>query len=325
MLEHETVFHYTDAAGLVGIIQRMQIWCTHVSYLNDSMEFKLSERIYRDELLKIAFGHARLDAAGAYFPKESLSAWPRDAPRPELPPLYRRFAHVALHYIDRDRGDHEIDADGGWLNSTDAPFVASFSAKPDDLSQWRGYSGTGPRFAIEFRVSELQKLERLAGVSFARVSYDVMSEGARMHCDFLSRVAEMAPRWIGTSAGYTDPWQIHPPAMRELNQLTIGEARPLLKDPCFEAEAEYRLHSCHSSMAWPATYAGLNFRSGRSFLVPYVPVSLRELTSPIKSVTVGPSAHPVEARASLTRLLKSQYGELGSVNTCISRIPYRDW
>ena len=323
--EHQTVFHYTDAAGLLGIIQNMELWCTHVSYLNDSMEFKIGEKIYREELIKLAYGQSRHGAAGAYYPEEALSAWPAASPRPELPPMYRRFAHVALHYVDKDREEQEMESGGGWLNSADAPFVASFSAKRDDLSQWRGYSGTGPRFSIEFRVTELQKLQDLTGVAFARVNYDVEAERVRMRRDFLSIVSEMLPLWIGTDRGYTDPWQIHPPAMRELNQLTIGEARPLLKDQSFEAEAEYRLHSSNRSKAWHTTSSKLKFRPGRSFLVPYVPISLSELTNPIKSVMVGPSAHPRESRASLTRLLWTKRQTLGTVDTAISSIPYRDW
>ena len=34
----KTVYHYTDAAGLIGILKNRQIWATHVTYLNDASE-----------------------------------------------------------------------------------------------------------------------------------------------------------------------------------------------------------------------------------------------------------------------------------------------
>ena len=34
----DLVYHYTDQSGLVGIIQRREIWATNVGYLNDISE-----------------------------------------------------------------------------------------------------------------------------------------------------------------------------------------------------------------------------------------------------------------------------------------------
>lgn len=38
---NETIYHYTDTAGLVGIISTGKVWATHVSRLNDSTEYDL--------------------------------------------------------------------------------------------------------------------------------------------------------------------------------------------------------------------------------------------------------------------------------------------
>jgi hypothetical protein len=36
--EHPLLFHYTDAAGLLGILETHQLWATHIGYLNDAEE-----------------------------------------------------------------------------------------------------------------------------------------------------------------------------------------------------------------------------------------------------------------------------------------------
>jgi hypothetical protein len=33
------LYHYTGQAGLLGIIERRELWCTKVQYMNDATEF----------------------------------------------------------------------------------------------------------------------------------------------------------------------------------------------------------------------------------------------------------------------------------------------
>lgn len=37
---HSELFHYTNAKGLIGIIESQSIWATHYAYLNDSEEIR---------------------------------------------------------------------------------------------------------------------------------------------------------------------------------------------------------------------------------------------------------------------------------------------
>lgn len=37
---HPELFHYTNAEGLIGIIESQSIWATHYAYLNDSEEIR---------------------------------------------------------------------------------------------------------------------------------------------------------------------------------------------------------------------------------------------------------------------------------------------
>src|SRR5687768_16098272 len=44
------VYHYTDLGGLVGIIEKSDLWLTHASYLNDAEEMKHGREVALDVL-----------------------------------------------------------------------------------------------------------------------------------------------------------------------------------------------------------------------------------------------------------------------------------
>src|SRR5436189_200043 len=45
-----TLYHYTNQAGLLGIIRSRQIWATHTQYLNDTREFLHAVQMMSHEL-----------------------------------------------------------------------------------------------------------------------------------------------------------------------------------------------------------------------------------------------------------------------------------
>ena len=108
----DELWHYTDATGLIGILQSKQIWSTQISCLNDASE----QRHFGDLV------HAKV--------KERR----RDNKDPLLEPLFR-VADEALR-------SREFTAVG--------QFVACFSEARDDLGQWRGYGGGECGYAIGF-------------------------------------------------------------------------------------------------------------------------------------------------------------------------------
>lgn len=46
----DLLFHYTTQAGLLGIIERKEIWASHTQYLNDVREFQLAITLVQEEL-----------------------------------------------------------------------------------------------------------------------------------------------------------------------------------------------------------------------------------------------------------------------------------
>jgi hypothetical protein len=71
---------------------------------------------------------------------------------------FRYAVDIALEVLDEERAAHPGDFEETALTLVDSfkgmdsksSFIASFSEKGDDLSQWRAYGGRSPSFAIGF-------------------------------------------------------------------------------------------------------------------------------------------------------------------------------
>lgn len=297
----ELIYHYTDGAGLLGILGSKSIWCTHLSYLNDASEHKYAWSIYSDLLSRALFTRREVDP---------------------------RFAQAALMCLNRQQ-----DKEAALMHPR-RYFVASFSEKGDDLAQWRGYAGAGPRFAIGFRKSELEKLLSLEGMRLGKINYDAALAQEDMFGRFLAAAAELKSKWLAPETGYANPMDINPSEYNELNGKVVEDVAPLLKHWKFREEAEWRLFSDEQQLE-KFREKTVHFRVGKSFLVPYISVDLSKLDQPVATITVGPTPHPEEARASVMRLLgslpKATGGEpfrllqsaCGAVRS--SDIPFRDW
>jgi hypothetical protein len=112
-----SLYHYTNVAGLEGIMRERKIRATHCSYLNDANELN-----YGYELLSGAV-HALLEG------KAFRSQWEE------------KFLQLCIVSMHPERRAIE-------------PFIACFCERSDVLSQWRGYGGDGG-YALEFDTGPL--------------------------------------------------------------------------------------------------------------------------------------------------------------------------
>lgn len=126
------VYHYTDAAGLYGMLSTKRIWATDCRFLNDELEGEL--------------GKARA--------KEAV----RSAMFKEKDDRKRRYYRELLEALREDREDRN--------------FIFSLSSRKDDLSQWRAYARDGQGFTIGFDTKKLLESARtLDSFGFSKVSY----------------------------------------------------------------------------------------------------------------------------------------------------------
>ena len=117
------LYHYTSQEGLLGIVKEKAIWASKIHFLNDLQEFSLGLSMAKDKLDELRRDPAYQEA------------------RTKINKLERALKTI------------------GSINVC----VASFSAKRDDLSQWRGYCGDSTGFSIGF---DTKKLRDLASQTF---------------------------------------------------------------------------------------------------------------------------------------------------------------
>lgn len=134
------LYHYTSVEGLLGIVQKMQLWATHTSFLNDSQELELAlamvEGIFneRSKVFKDAPDSKE---------KEIIMS---------LPGVYNRLRMPAFY--------------GSQI------YVASLTSQEDQLSQWRGYCPLEGGYNIGVPFTHLRDMAVSQGYLLAPCIYD---------------------------------------------------------------------------------------------------------------------------------------------------------
>ncbi|MDP8955693.1 MAG: DUF2971 domain-containing protein [Actinomycetota bacterium] len=121
----ETLFHYTDAAGLRGIIWNRELWATDRRFLNDAQERQYALEGFIPKLRRVA-------------PVE-----PEDSGEEFLKMLREDFAGYRAWVEEELRNRHF------------PVYVTCFSEPGDLLSAWRAY-GTDHGYAVEFQADALE-------------------------------------------------------------------------------------------------------------------------------------------------------------------------
>lgn len=127
------LYHYTDAAGLHGMLTTGKVWLTDYRFLNDKTEiihtYNVTKKVITEKL--------------------------NDAPDSALTSFYAQI----LSMLERE--------------SEYPSLVFSLSEDRDDLSQWRGYARDGRGFTIGFDGVALQRASSgSGGYQFSKVEYD---------------------------------------------------------------------------------------------------------------------------------------------------------
>jgi hypothetical protein len=121
-LQTRVVYHYTSAAGLIGILGSGGLRGTSASFLNDTSE--------------IAYG---LSVCQAVLDEERAARASAEE---------RMLLERVLGLIGDEVLLHEV-------------YLTSFSARRDVLSQWRGYGSPEGRFCIGFQLSQFSERDVL--------------------------------------------------------------------------------------------------------------------------------------------------------------------
>lgn len=133
----EILHHYTDHAGLFGIIESRTFWATNIRYLNDESEIRYSRDLLGAlaERLRPEFGGDW--AAGVVC--DAVAALASSGTSPDT-------------------------------------FVTSLCDDGDNLGQWRGYSAQGSGYAIGLNREHLWRVANAQGHSLIRLMYEVSEQ-----------------------------------------------------------------------------------------------------------------------------------------------------
>jgi Protein of unknown function (DUF2971) len=225
-----SVFHYTNTAGLLGILSSRTLFATDYRFLNDASE----GAVIRNLILPV-------------FEKEVARILPKLAEKGLLKGFYEFHGESGRQQHAEGMYESLVKT----ANDMTPVFVLSFCRHENDsemfadglLSQWRGYGEAGG-FAIEFDELELDSLLKLEGERFAYAGWR-----SRDVCyDKYEEVFD--PKTYEGFAGESLRMMFEP--IRDISEIT-GRANidaiiskfvlmaPLMKHSGFREEQEYRI------------------------------------------------------------------------------------
>lgn len=201
-------------------------------------------------------------------------------------------------------------------------FVACFSTKGDELSQWRGYTPPGQGVCIGFSSAAIRKKITLPVPLSEDGQQRLISEGISL----LAPVAYLASNGAEFDSLIDKSCSFDPAlpviSSQQLVTVILSGIAPFYKHASFQSESEWRLllgTNVHTNKV-----PRVSFRQGKSMLIPYSEVDLRTADARyIEEVIVGPTPN-LDLSIQSLRYLLDTYG-LTSAKVIASSVPYRSW
>ena len=261
-LPPDIVYHYTTAAGFLGIIQSGKLWASDIFYLNDSAEVMYARRAIETFIKR-------------RFPDGDV--------------------HIGLQDYKTVR-ELLLGGPAAWGTAADA-FVACFSADSDSLSQWRGYGAGTNGFALGFDRRLLSTSSQQEGTTDASVAMPSPTLHRVLYSETeqqrkLDTVYDEAVRDKGID--FTSlPDTLAPDDEANLLYLTasMAFAAVSLKSEAFTEEREWRLVT-FATRSLPRR--NWRFRVTGLGLTPYIELPVLDadsLAGSLREVRVGPTGY----------------------------------
>ena len=271
----ELVWHYTNTAGVIGILEHCELWASSAMLLNDLSEIKLGTRLIRDafERSGITLGE------GAAF-------------------LYAGWRIDATERIDK-------------VLQT---YVLSASQDGDSLSMWRGYAAGDVGYAVGL-LGTLQPASKAPMYGdqpqeWLSVEYDKAEQQRLIH-ECVARVVKLGAR-IDVGVTTDDRQKMLNNTYLEIEKLIYRIIDPVFRDeretrvvvPTVGSKGDFVRY--RPSRFGIAPYIGL-----RPFRVVLASGEITESRLPIVHIRVGPSPHQNQAELALMSLLDDKgYGDV---------------
>ena len=261
-----TLYHYTSADGLLGILKSHSIWMTNLRYMND-----FSELQYAHEMIATVLKQKAAAQSAGEILKE----------------FFRRIDNT----FDPYAGDHDV-------------FATSFCENGNLLSQWRAYGDKGGGYGVGLDFfhffSFVPKRCVLRKVIYRR-SEQMASVGSVVDafCAAISATTK------GQTVKQADSDNTLPSFCQLFHGL-MAEFVFCYKHPDFEQEQEWRLvhaYSPDSTMPPGEAPDELHFRTLGGNFIPYVTLSLDNLMQASRDDNYGVAFPIVELVIDLPSIL----------------------
>jgi hypothetical protein len=281
------LYHYTNAAGFMGIVETGKLWATHFDHLNDRRELRLGEEIVL-EVAKDFDTELMAGSAGKY---------------------------LMEHFIELDPSVR--------LTTLSDVYLTSFSEAGDQLSQWRAYGCDGSGFALGFRALPRPRGDEpgaALALDLVKCEYKPQAFKSRIR-EILVEVVQRYEEFVRSKADTDDAARaIYNSAWKALF-MRIATEVPRLKHESFSEEKEWRV----TVLPVPGHEDDVaKFRAVRAGLRPYVEIDVRGADEKIDfaEVVIGPGQDPERSLKAAKMFLK-RHGYEREDLVRVSATPYR--
>ncbi len=278
------------------------IWASNIKYLNDSTEYAYALGIFTDELQK----RKKLDGIS----------------EPALRLYDRLSSSQNFIFTEPEKGSNAYLKTASRhirLVNILPVYVCSFSAREDDLSQWRGYCPDSCGISIGFNTEYIRFASSKQDFTLVRCIYDKEKqiELVNSSIDELIRKLESMP-------SYSDPNDFANTWFEFIIQASLMASA--MKDNAFAKEEEWRLVSAPFSN-FMVNEKLIRYREGKSMLVPYLDFNLVEHNEfpKLKKIIIGPTPHRDLSRTSVQSFFRSSGIQEEDIEFTNSEVPYRSW
>ena len=266
----ELLFHYTNSAGMRGILESSRLWATNYRFLNDASE--------------VAYGMGLFES----IVQARLS---------------RSFSEVVSEFLGRTL--HTANAFDGMFDC----YIACFCERDDLLNQWRVYAGSGGGYALGLRAKEIGRrwgaLSPTQNFLLRKVVYDT-----DLQKRLISEVLELAERILSEATQALSAADANTLIARSCHFVRSEVADYLFsfKHPAFAVEEEWRL--CHIVSPGEEDHVqfrdGPYGLTPYVCLDPSPMAGVNHNKLPLAKITHGPVPDPSNVRFALDKLLRAR-------------------
>jgi hypothetical protein len=197
------------------------------------------------------------------------------------------------------------------------PFIVAFSQAADDLSQWRAYAPFGVGFAIGMSSTSLREASESEGANWEDCSYlpGGINSNASLIQDALQEILAGSRAVFESAQDQEDRYDAGSLVTHIVrSNTTVERARIATKHVAFQHERESRIWTRRGQR-------NVEFRNGRSTILPYISLPLIAKGARVMEIMVGPSSNPELSQRAVEMLC----GECAiSARVTLSKVPYRE-